>query len=246
MVQAAEIETLKKEKVQMSEEKDGLMICSQKLADEGSYAKELAAAAAVELRNLAAEVTKLSYHNAKLNADLAATKEALSQRSTSFHSRKNIDTCVRKPEEGNGNGNGMLIEELQQELNARHQREASLIGALSERDKLEIELRKRLDAAKRHEEDLETELAKMWGLVANLQKSHTCEPKDILSKNNKVIEDNVFSGLDETRSLDLDELRVLYHKETQRCRELDTYVSRLKVHTFTCFFFPSDNAVFLH
>ncbi|XP_023772910.1 kinesin-like protein KIN-7C, mitochondrial isoform X1 [Lactuca sativa] len=228
LIQAAEIETLKKEKVQMSEEKDGLMICSQKLADEGSYAKELAAAAAVELRNLAAEVTKLSYHNAKLNADLAATKEALSQRSTSFHSRKNIDTCVRKPEEGNGNGNGMLIEELQQELNARHQREASLIGALSERDKLEIELRKRLDAAKRHEEDLETELAKMWGLVANLQKSHTCEPKDILSKNNKVIEDNVFSGLDETRSLDLDELRVLYHKETQRCRELDTYVSRLK------------------
>lgn len=224
LIQAAEIETLKKEKVQMSEEKDGLMICSQKLADEGSYAKELAAAAAIELRNLAAEVTKLSYQNAKLNAELAATKEAyksnnLSQRSTSISARKHED----------GNGNGMLIEELQQELNARHQREASLIGALSERDKLEIELRKRLDVAKRHEEDLEAELAKMWGLVANLQKSDDISREGGHSSVvhcNKVFENDVFSGTDEISSLD--ELRVLYKKETERCRELDSYVSRLK------------------
>ncbi|KAI3499699.1 hypothetical protein L1887_35504 [Cichorium endivia] len=221
LIQAAEIETLKKEKVQMSEEKDGLMICSQKLADEGSYAKELASAAAIELRNLAAEVTKLSYQNAKLNAELVATKEAyksnnLSQRCTSITARKIED------------GNGMLIEELQQELNARHQREASLIGALSERDKLEIELRKRLDVAKRHEEDLEAELAKMWGLVANLQKSDNVSREDGHSSVvhcNKVFENDVFSGTDETS---LDELRVLYKKETERCRELDSYVSRLK------------------
>ncbi|KAL4583077.1 hypothetical protein LXL04_007641 [Taraxacum kok-saghyz] len=211
LIQAAEIQMLKKEKVQMSEEKDGLMICTQKLADEGSYAKELASAAAIELRNLAAEVTKLSYQNAKLNADLAATKESLSKRSTSFNPQKTTD---------------IILEELQQELNARHQREASLIGALSERDKLEIELRKRLDVAKKHEEDLETELAKMWGLVANLQKSEDLSVHSDVVQCDKVFENHVFSGLDETKSLD--ELRVLYHKETERCRELDGYVSKLK------------------
>lgn len=248
LMQAAEIETLKKEKVYMTEEKDGLMICSQKLADEGSYAKELAAAAAIELKNLAAEVTKLSYQNAKLNAELAATKEAyksnICQRSASVNLQKDSDisarqdVCVRKPE------NSILVEELQQELNARYQREASLVGALSERDKLEGELRKSLDVAKRREEDLETELANMWVLVAKLQNPATSE--DILAEEvyasrvlqtsvdnrssivrcNQIFKDSVFSGPDETRSLD--DLRLSYHKVTERCQALESYVSRLK------------------
>lgn len=241
IIQAAEIETLKKENMQIAEEKDGLMTCSQKLADEGSYAKELAAAAAVELRNLAAEVTKLSYQNAKLNAELAAAKEAcksnLCQSYSDFGSRQ--DVSVRKPEDD------MLVEELQQQLKARYQREASLVCALSERDNLEGELRKRLDAAKRHEEDLEAELANMWALVAKLKNSATSE--DIVTEGgyeskvlqtgvdndstiircNEVFEEDVPSGLDETRSLN--ELRLLYQKEKERCQELDSYVSRLKV-----------------
>ncbi|KAJ7551194.1 hypothetical protein O6H91_06G004200 [Diphasiastrum complanatum] len=72
---AADIEKLKQEKARLADEKDGLHIQSQKLADEASYAKELASAAAVELKNLAEEVTKLSFHNAKLSSDLAAAQE---------------------------------------------------------------------------------------------------------------------------------------------------------------------------
>ncbi|KAI3761088.1 hypothetical protein L1987_51495 [Smallanthus sonchifolius] len=221
LIQAAEIEALKKEKVQMAEEKDELMICSQKLADEGSYAKELAAAAAVELRNLAAEVTKLSYQNAKLNAELAVTKEACKSNLCKTHSDigSHQDVRVRKPEDG------LFVEELQKELNARYQREASLVGALSERDKLESELRKRLDAAKRHEEDMEAELANMWALVAKLKNSATSE--DILADHSSVIRCNkLFLEDDETQSLN--ELRLLYDKEKERCQELERYVSRLK------------------
>ncbi|KAK1422173.1 hypothetical protein QVD17_25110 [Tagetes erecta] len=218
---AAEIEALKKEKVQITEEKDDLMICSQKLADEGSYAKELAAAAAVELRNLAAEVTKLSYQNAKLKDELAVTKQAcqlnLCKKSNDFGSHQ--DVCVRKPEDG------LLVEELQKELNARYQREASLVGALSERDKLESELRKRLDAAKRHEEDMEAELANMWALVAKLKNPASSE--DILADETSTVHCNkIFMDDDETQSLN--ELRLLYDKEKERCQELERIVSRLK------------------
>lgn len=222
MVQTAEIEALKKEKVQITEEKDDLMICSQKLADEGSYAKELAAAAAVELRNLAAEVTKLSYQNAKLKDELAVTKQAcklnLCKKSNDFGSHQDVSVC--KPEDG------LLVEELQKELNARYQREASLVGALSERDKLESELRKRLDAAKRHEEDMEAELANMWTLVAKLKNPASAE--DILADQASTVRCNkIFMEDDETQSLN--ELRLLYDKEKERCQELERYVSRLKV-----------------
>ncbi|GKF95652.1 kinesin-like protein KIN-7C, mitochondrial, partial [Tanacetum coccineum] len=115
-----------------------------KLADEVSYAKELVAAAANVLRNLAAEVTKLSYQNAKLNVELVAVKETrksnLCQNYSDFGSRQ---VSVRKLEDD------ILVEELQQQLKARYQREASLVCALSKRDNLEGELQKRLDAAKR-------------------------------------------------------------------------------------------------
>ena len=70
-----EIEKLKQESDRLLEEKDALHIQSRKLAEESSYAKELASAAAVELKNLAEEVTKLSYQNTKLAAELAASQE---------------------------------------------------------------------------------------------------------------------------------------------------------------------------
>ncbi|RVX22659.1 Kinesin-like protein KIN-7E, chloroplastic [Vitis vinifera] len=178
LMQASEIENLKQEKVRLIEEKDGLEIHSRKLAEEASYAKELAAAAAVELRNLAEEVTKLSYQNAKLSGDLASAKEApcrsnCCQRPGSFDVRQSnsngarLDARLRKP------GDGMLVEELQKELNARYQRESSLETALFERDQIEGELRGRLDEAKQREEDLENELANMWMLVAKMRKSGT-------------------------------------------------------------------------
>lgn len=56
-LQEIENEKLKIEQVQLSEENSGLRVQNQKLAEEASYAKELASAAAVELKNLAGEVT---------------------------------------------------------------------------------------------------------------------------------------------------------------------------------------------
>ncbi|CAN1730261.1 Kinesin-like protein KIN-7E, chloroplastic, partial [Linum perenne] len=88
--QAAQIENLKQEKLKLTEEKEGLENECQKLAEEASYAKELAAAAAVELRNLAEEVTKLSYQNSQLAAELSDTKEAF-RRSTSSRGSLPLD-----------------------------------------------------------------------------------------------------------------------------------------------------------
>ncbi|KAI8013357.1 hypothetical protein LOK49_LG05G02423 [Camellia lanceoleosa] len=147
LMQAAEIETLSQEKVKTTEEKDKLEIHCEKLTEEASYAKELAADAAVELRNLAEEVTKLTYQNAKLTADLAAAKQACCisnsfQRSASFDVKKNSgndaqpDACSRKPD-------NVLVGELQHELNTRYQKETSLVTALSESDEIADELRKK-------------------------------------------------------------------------------------------------------
>lgn len=176
LAQAAEIESLKQDKIELIEEKDGLEIQCNKQAEETSYAKELAAAAAIELRNLAEEVTNLSYQNAKLAADLSVTKEVCCkanccQKSALIDTRQNriiggrSDACMRKPEDR------LSMEEFELELNARYQREASLVSALSERDKIEADLRKTLDDAKKHEEKLENKLANMWVMVAKMRKS---------------------------------------------------------------------------
>ncbi|CAK9168748.1 unnamed protein product [Ilex paraguariensis] len=253
LMQATEIEILKQEKVKLAEEKDGLEIHNQKLAEEALYAKELAAAAAVELRNLAEEVTKLSYQNTKLTADLDAVKEACCktnccQRSISFelnhngHHGSRPDAHLRKP------ADGVLIEELEQELNGIYQREASLVAALTERDQVAGELRKRIDEAKQREEDLENELANMWVLVAKLQKS-VPNSEDALSEGvhasnilqtrvkngfsssngylNKIISnDEIIDNMDEASTLE--ELKELFHKEKKRCEELESFISRLK------------------
>uniref|UniRef100_A0A803LK18 Uncharacterized protein n=1 Tax=Chenopodium quinoa TaxID=63459 RepID=A0A803LK18_CHEQI len=74
-LQISNIENLKQENARLAEEKVGLEIHSQKLAEEASYAKELAAAAAIELQHLTEEVTRLSYRNAELIGELGSTKE---------------------------------------------------------------------------------------------------------------------------------------------------------------------------
>ncbi|MBA0842708.1 hypothetical protein Goarm_002515, partial [Gossypium armourianum] len=80
-IQSQEIENekLKLEQVQLSEENSGLCVQNQKLAEEASYAKELASAAAVELKNLAGEVTRLSVQNAKLEKELLAARGSANQ-----------------------------------------------------------------------------------------------------------------------------------------------------------------------
>ncbi|KAF5955043.1 hypothetical protein HYC85_007899 [Camellia sinensis] len=245
MSQAAEIETLSQEKMKITEEKDKLEIHCEKLTEEASYAKELAADAAVELRNLAEEVTKLTYQNAKLTADLAAAKEACCisnsfQRSASFDVKKNSgndaqpDACSRKPD-------NVLVGELQHELNTRYQKETSLVTALSESDEIADELRKRLNEAKCREEDLENELANMWVLVAEMRKSGM-NYEDISSQGDHVVgnrfsssngvskkpyeQDNKCGNMDEKSTFE--ELKANYHRERRRCKELESLVLRLK------------------
>ncbi|KAG8643964.1 kinesin-like protein KIN-7D, mitochondrial isoform X2 [Manihot esculenta] len=196
-VQSQEIENekLKIEQVQLSEENSGLRVQNQKLAEEASYAKELASAAAVELKNLAGEVTKLSLQNAKLEKELLAARESMHSRGTSM---QNINGVNRKYSDGmrsgrrgrlHGRGNEISSmhsddfdswsfgpEDLKMELQARKQREAALETALAEKEFIEEEYRKRAEEAKRREEALENDLANMWVLVAKLKKEGGSSP----------------------------------------------------------------------
>lgn len=142
----------------------------------------------MELRNLAEEVTKLSYQNAKLMVELAAAKEFRCKATCcqkGVHGGRS-DTYMRKPE------SKLCAEEIESELNSRYQREASLVAALSERDKIEADLRRRLDDAKRHEEKLENELANMWVLIAEIRKSSSSS--EAHAQNGFLLSDEQFSS----------------------------------------------------
>ncbi|CAI9103734.1 OLC1v1002273C1 [Oldenlandia corymbosa var. corymbosa] len=188
-IQEIENEKLKLEHVQFLEENSGLRVQNQKLSEEASYAKELASAAAVELKNLAGEVTKLSLQNAKLEKELVAARELLNSRNSNMHSgsglnRKNSDAnrAGRRSRVSNrvNEGSGLVHddfdawnldqEDLKMELQARKQREAALEAALAEKEVLEDQYRKRAEEAKKREAALENDLANMWVLVAQLKK----------------------------------------------------------------------------
>ncbi|CAN4099697.1 unnamed protein product [Withania somnifera] len=242
--QTAEIESLKQEKVQIMKEKETFEIHHQKLVEEASYAKELAASAAVELRNLAEEVTKLSYLNAKLTAEKdVLCKKSWCQRPVSFDMKRNGDGQGRPDAHVRKTEDSLSMNELEQELNARHQREASLVAALYERDKIERELRKQLDETKRREEDMENELANMWVLVAKMRKSGpvpqtvSFEGSDVSNILEAKSRNDISLSKDKTVSKAFEnipavdtseELKARYHKEKKRCKELDDLVSRLK------------------
>ncbi|EEE61037.1 hypothetical protein OsJ_14878 [Oryza sativa Japonica Group] len=229
LLQAAEIENLKLDKLRLAEEKDGLEIHSQKLAEESSYAKELAAAAAVELKNLAEEVTRLSYENAKLNADLAAAKD---------QTRSSIQSDTKRRDQENG----IFVEELQKELVASCQREAVLEDTLSQRARRESELLKVIEDAKCHEHDLENELANMWMLVAELKKENSQE--DLFQfkatqngyHSSKSDTGRMMSGMEASDNRNWDgvsvstyeEAKAAYNVQRRRCKELEGIVSRLK------------------
>ncbi|CAL5027435.1 unnamed protein product [Urochloa decumbens] len=229
--QASEIESLKQENLRLAEEKDGLEIHSQKLAEESSYAKELASAAAIELKNLAEEVTRLSYENAKLNADLAAAKEQ-----TASVSRSNIHNDTKRRD----HENGILVEELQKELVASCQREAVLEDTLSQKDRRESELLKIIDDTKCREHELENELASMWVLVSKIKKESCQEDVfEFKAKQNGFHSSKTDGGrlASEMQASDngswnalstIEEARAAYNFERRRCKELEGIVSRLK------------------
>lgn len=162
---------------------------NQKLSEEASYAKELASAAAVELKNLAGEVTKLSLQNAKLEKELLAAREFINSRNSNLQSgsgaNRKYSDGLRNGRRGRASGrvnetSGLVHddfdswnldpEDLKMELQARKQREAVLEAALAEKEVLEDEYRKRAEEAKKREAALENDLANMWVLVAQLKK----------------------------------------------------------------------------
>lgn len=230
------MENLKQENAKLAEEKAGLEIHSQKLAEEASYAKDLAAAAAVELQHLTEEVTRLSHQNAELIGELDSIKAARSGSGVNESSSNCAvtDTSSRKLEYE------QLIEYLQKELNTRYQREAMLESALSEKERVERELGKQLNEAKRHEEVLESDLENMWVIIENMRKADTQTddidplrvgtsevPMGLTSKSSFVS-----GGTQVCRNLNRlnsdEELSASYLNETERSQELEKLISRLK------------------
>ncbi|XVE67033.1 hypothetical protein DITRI_Ditri08aG0127800 [Diplodiscus trichospermus] len=192
-VQSQEIENekLKLEQVQLSEENSGLRVQNQKLAEEASYAKELASAAAVELKNLAGEVTKLSVQNAKLEKELSAAREMAHSRGSANQTVNGVNR-TRPGRKGRLSGRSHDLlgaagddfepwnldpDDLKMELQARKQREAALEAALAEKEFIENEYRKKVEEAKKREEALENDLANMWVLVAKLKKEGATAPE---------------------------------------------------------------------
>lgn len=194
-IQENENEKLKLEHVQLFEENSGLRVQNQKLAEEASYAKELASAAAVELKNLAGEVTKLSLQNSKLEKELLGARELAHSRGGGM---QNVNGFNRKYSDGmkstrkgrfSGRANdfsgtasddfeswNLNADDLRIELQARKQREAALEAALAEKEFVEDEYRKKVEAAKKREEALENDLTNMWVLVAKLKKEGGAVP----------------------------------------------------------------------
>lgn len=251
LCQEIENEKLKLEHVQLSEENSGLRVQNQKLAEEASYAKELASAAAVELKNLAGEVTKLSLQNAKLEKELLAAREMVHSRNGSI---QNVNGVNRKYSDGvrpgrkgrlSGRSNeisGMVsddfdswnldLEDLKMELQARKQCEAALEAALAEKEFVEDEYRKKVEESKRREEALENDLANMWVLVAKLKKDGGAIPE----LNPEERQGNGMDQIDDLKANETDGIAVLKErqvsdviKSADEMPKEEPLVARLKV-----------------
>ncbi|KAK3019121.1 hypothetical protein RJ639_004113 [Escallonia herrerae] len=168
-----EIEELKHRVNELTESKEQLELRNKKLADESSYAKGLASAAAVELKALSEEVAKLMNHNERLAAELAAQKNSPTQRRTN-------GTVRNGRREGGLNkrqDQGALQSDFKRELALSREREHSYEAALAEKDQIEADLQRTVEESKQREAYLENELANMWVLVAKLKKSQGAEPQ---------------------------------------------------------------------
>ncbi|KAM0935156.1 putative plus-end-directed kinesin ATPase transcription factor C2H2 family [Dioscorea sansibarensis] len=186
--QEEENEKLALERRQLCDGNRGLVTQNRKLAEEASYAKELASAAAVELKTLAAEVTKLSLQNERLAKELSIAQEIAYSRGGSAGLRKHSESkndgikLGRKSRPGSRGGEfgstvyddidcwNAELDNMKIELQARKQREAALEASLAEKEVLEEDYQRKFDEAKKREAALENDLAGMWVLVAKLKK----------------------------------------------------------------------------
>nr|XP_048321339.1 kinesin-like protein KIN-7K, chloroplastic isoform X2 [Ziziphus jujuba var. spinosa] len=164
------IEELKQKVTELTLSKEQLEAQNQKLAEESSYAKGLASAAAVELKALSEEVAKLMNQNERLSAELAASKNSPTQRRTSGMVRNGRRESHIKRNDQVGS-----VLEIKKELAMSRERELSYEAALSEKDQREADLQRKVEESKQREAYLENELANMWVLVAKLKKSQGAE-----------------------------------------------------------------------
>ncbi|KAI3696879.1 hypothetical protein L6452_29472 [Arctium lappa] len=192
--QAFEIEELKQKVVELTESNQQLENRNKKLAEESSYAKGLASAAAVELKALSEEVAKLMNHNERLTAELAAPKNSSSQRKTTGPT-KNGRRETRPKEQS------PTQLELKRELALSREREMSYETLISEKDRRESELRRRVEESKEREAYLENELANMWVMVAKLKRSQGAETEaSESSKESQRIDGwEIWDGIGETK-----------------------------------------------
>ncbi|TYI65276.1 hypothetical protein E1A91_D09G146400v1 [Gossypium mustelinum] len=164
--QVTEIEELKHKVVGLTESKDQLELQNHKLAEESSYAKGLASAAAVELKELSEEVAKLMNHNERLMLELAAAKNPPTQRRTSTLRNGRRESLTKQHDQVGSSSY------LKRQLAMSKERELSYEAALLEKDQREAELQRKVEESKQREAYLENELANMWVLVAKLKKSN--------------------------------------------------------------------------
>ncbi|KAM0002672.1 putative plus-end-directed kinesin ATPase transcription factor bZIP family [Helianthus debilis subsp. tardiflorus] len=164
--QAHEIEKLKEKVTELTESNTQLETRNNKLAEESSYAKGLASAAAVELKALSEEVAKLMNHNEKLSAELASHKNNSpgNHRRPTKNGRKDNNSHFRQKEPS------PTQSELKRELAISREREMAYEAMLSEKEQIESDLQKTVEESKQREAYLENELANMWVLIAKLKK----------------------------------------------------------------------------
>lgn len=96
--------------------------------------------------------------------------------------------------------------------------------------KREGDILKVVEESKRHEQELENELASMWVLVAQLRKNGNVNV-NVSGKVNEFEARSKPNGFhySERNSDGLEEARAAYEAERNRCHELETIISRLKV-----------------
>ncbi|KAG9134951.1 hypothetical protein Leryth_001248 [Lithospermum erythrorhizon] len=184
---AREIEELTRKVAELTEVKEHLALRNQKLAEESSYAKGLASAAAVELKALSEEVTKLMNQNEKLAADLAAQKNSPAQRRSSSATRNGRrDVQTKRHDQGSLSSDVRreLASNKDRELALSKERELSYEAVLLEKEHREAELQRKVEESKQREAYLENELANMWVLVAKLKGSQGTETENELATEN--------------------------------------------------------------
>lgn len=165
--QALEVKELKQKVAELIESNEHSEARNKKLAEESSYAKGLASAAAVELKALSEEVSKLMTQNERLSAELASHKNSPTNRRLSGPTKngRKDNTHFRQKEAS------PTQSELRRELALSREREMSYEAVLSEKDQIESDLQRTVEESKQREAYLENELANMWVLVAKLRKS---------------------------------------------------------------------------